>query len=93
MAYTKKQSEILEKFTSSLKNEVENYICKLFEAREAIVKLPHQNEEGESVLHRNNLSMINLAELYKRQALNLYYALSRDDQDLIDKNYPNWTKI
>jgi hypothetical protein len=90
MSSTKKQQEILNSFKDNLLEKVRKSILKQKECYLAIVSLPHKNEDGESVVHRDNLNMLNLMELYRQEANVWWNQLSNEEQNLLWKEFPNW---
>lgn len=58
MASTKKQGEVALMVKTEEFKKVVEYLENIRScAKDAIIKLPHKNEHGESVLHRDNLRM------------------------------------
>jgi hypothetical protein len=90
MAKTNLQNKLVQDFETKLFAKVHDAIQKMAEYDQAIVKLPHQNETGEPVIHRDNKEMLTLRDLAYHEA-NVYWSyLTNDQQEQISKKFPNW---
>ena len=91
MALTNAQKSILEKNKALAYNRALEFLTFAKEAREAIVPLPHKNEDGESVVHGNNMQMHGIASNYAYMAQTILHWLVTEEQEreLKDK-FPNW---
>lgn len=90
MAKTKEQELILGMFKDSCFSQVVDALQKAKRAKDAILKLPHKNEQGESVVHGDNMDMDTISGDYVRHACVYWNDLTRENQDKINAMFPNW---
>jgi hypothetical protein len=93
MARTRLQENKCQEFKSSLVETVRTFLIRASTCRCAVVKLPHTNEDGQPVVHRDNLEMLEIASRCAHAAQVFYCHLSDEDALFIDRTFKDWRKL
>lgn len=81
--YTKTQKEVYDSYVADVKSVVVDFYNKAITAHESVVKLPHTNETGQTVIAGCNFDMLDIRDHYLQIANGMYNRLSRVKQDEI----------
>lgn len=92
VAKTKRQAQYVKEFEDSVFNMTCLYLEKMRILKTTIIGLPFTNEDGEPVVHGDNLAIIDLVKLQAELASATYKRLNNVDRDIVDRKFEGWKK-
>lgn len=90
VAKTKRQAQYVKEFEDSVFKMTCLYLEKMRILKTTIIGLPFANEDGEPVVHGDNLAILNLVQLQAELANATYKRLNNVDRDIVDRKFEGW---